>query len=975
MKIIKVIDKQPKNNFLDEQEMKSNEPSLKNNSYQISIQRNQSLKKIYRKYIFFPILAMILVGILFIVVILSKNPQREENQNEISNKENLSFNKPEKPYEYKKEKIDFKELALKYGPIEVEKAYKINTNVNDLKCIYINQRYYEDIKISGSLKKRLADRKTNYDIYVINETEPDEETKYFYNKIYTCSISIASECISTKDEYCLPRKLVDLNDQDYSSIIQLNKIESLENISIPICIFNMTDNNVILSIACHKNISNSRISSIIQDLYFFRPPGIKKIDKETGNITTTQRADGDYEYIRKTKGGICDIENSNGTFCTKDINITKDKNGNLLAYDEMFFSNITQNEENYYFKNKITSLLDKTKFIKELNPMKYNKTLYKLLPYLKEYMKVHEQFSSENFKELYYHNKGLINVLDNKRSLEEPKQTQLIYSVPLFNYTHYSGINILIRLRNSLNNEIMKASSDFLLENEETQIGYISTYSNFGRIMKDIVLSSTAGKNLAFILYSKINGIYLDLRNIINTDIPSLNNLVKYKELSDIFDIIFSSDTLKAGPLTKNEMLTHLEKNIKIFKDELDLSEFVDTRNNIYTEIKNNNIDEIKNAINSYGKEEYPNILYKEILKLQDRRVRRLNGEVALIDIYEEKKEEIKEDLKEDIKENIKEDIKEIIKEDSISQILNKLLNKSENIIHYIKTFESFDKFNEIIDKNIKKLNISYKEIKQEIDQVYYNQDDIYSILNEKLENLKGYALNYYNTIKESYNYLKKYIDSSLYEIDEELNLCTNVTYKTFNQKYENISKNYASFDEEINKNDKKDEEINDRILFENFAFESTTEIMSINENARFKYNLSIEEEGEGKMKEVKIAVNIINKIKPIKPRIKLKEFSSHPCPRTIQKIDIDFDKVSYTTNFYFDSKFKIMNMSIDKDIIYKYTITDSEIKEDDHIKCYIMGGIPICDNILDCKEANIANTQAKEVIIQEKGNTTSIKI
>ena len=184
--------------------MKSNEPSLTNNSHQISSQRNQNLKKIYGKYMFFPILVMILVGILFIAVILSKNPQREENenQNEISNKENPRFNKPKKPYEFKKEKTNFKDLVLKYGPIEMEKAYRINTNVNDLKSIYINQRYYEDIKISGSLKKHLVNRKTNYDIYVIKETKPDEEAKYFFNKIYTCSISIASECISIKDEFC-----------------------------------------------------------------------------------------------------------------------------------------------------------------------------------------------------------------------------------------------------------------------------------------------------------------------------------------------------------------------------------------------------------------------------------------------------------------------------------------------------------------------------------------------------------------------------------------------------------------------------------------------------------------------------------------------------------------------------------------------------------------------------------------------------
>ena len=64
------------------------------------------------------------------------------------------------------------------------------------------------------------------------------------------------------------------------------------------------------------------------------------------------------------------------------MNTTKDKNGNLIAYDELAFINITINEDNYYIKNKMTSLSDKTKFIKELNPIKYNKTLNEILPHL-----------------------------------------------------------------------------------------------------------------------------------------------------------------------------------------------------------------------------------------------------------------------------------------------------------------------------------------------------------------------------------------------------------------------------------------------------------------------------------------------------------------------------------------------------------------------------------------------------------------
>ena len=616
----KVIDyKQNNYNIDDDLYVKSRDPSLTNNSNGMSRQRNQNLKKINWKYIFFPILAIVIVGIVILVVILSHKKDKEQNnevQTEIPIIVNPPSNKPIESHDDEDENMDFKDLVSKYGPIEMEKTYKINTNVNDLKRIYINQRYYEDIKISGSLTKRLVDRKTNYDIYVISETEPDEDTKYSYNKIYTCSISVASECISTKDEYCLPRKLVDLNDQDYSNVRRLNKIEILENIPLPICIFNMTDNNVILSITCHKDLPNSRVSSIVLDLYFFRPPGIKRIDKNAGNITITQRTEGDYEYIRETNGGICDVENSIGTFCSTDMNTTKDKNGNLIAYDELAFSNITTNEDKYYIKSKMTSLSDKTQFIKELNPIKYNKTLHEILPHLKEYMKVYEQFSSDNFKELYYHSKGLTNLINEKRRLnEEAQATNLIYCEPLFNFEHYSGMQISINLTNNLglNTQTMEAFSGFKFDSEKPEnLGYLKQYTNMSTILKDIKTISTAGRNLADKLYKTINGFFSDLSNVINTEIPSLNNLVKYKELTDIFDSTFSLDNLKVVPFEiieeSNNLVNKLEqiyngiKDGSLKKNIVILNEYIYhfiTQSHILIDKIYNNLDDLSYLINS----------------------------------------------------------------------------------------------------------------------------------------------------------------------------------------------------------------------------------------------------------------------------------------------------------------------------------------------------------------------------------------
>ena len=408
--------------------------------------------------------------------------------------------------------------------------------------------------------------------------------------------------------------------------------------------------------------------------------------------------------------------------------------------------------------------------------------------------------------------------------------------------------------------------------------------------------------------------------------------------------------------ITKNVTQSNLEKNIKIFYDNLDFNKSLEYIDNIYNSIKNNNIDKIKNNINSYGKEDYPNKLNEEIDRLQNRRLRRLNGEESEKDIYEE--------------------IKEASNENSISQNLNKLLLKSENTLNYIKAFESFNKFNEIINKNIKKLNISFGETKQIIDNAY-SEDDIFPYLNDKLEILFEHALNYYNKMKDSYNSLRKYIDDSLNEIDEELNLCTNVTYETFIQKYENISKKSIPFDIEKNNKDQKDRQFKYITPSQFSEFETKADMLSIDEKARFKYNLILE--GDGRMKDAKVVVSVMNEIKPHKASIEISENTPSNCIKSIQKIDIDFNTVNFTANLFFDSKYNIMNVSIDKDFIYEYKLQgyDVDENEDEEEKtiCFELLGTIFCyNNEQNCKEPIKNNlTQSKTIIIQKKGETLPI--
>jgi hypothetical protein len=90
----------------------------------------------------------------------------------------------------------------------------------------------------------------------------------------------------------------------------------------------MTDNDVIISLTCHKLITEHKKRMIALDLYFFRPPFyIKRLSNITINYININD---NKQIINEKNGGICDIENSFNSFWTTDKNITIDSKFNIL---------------------------------------------------------------------------------------------------------------------------------------------------------------------------------------------------------------------------------------------------------------------------------------------------------------------------------------------------------------------------------------------------------------------------------------------------------------------------------------------------------------------------------------------------------------------------------------------------------------------------------------------------------------------
>ena len=170
----------------------------------------------------------------------------------------------------------------------LERITPLNTNAGELKYVTVVQINNETTKLNDQLITTNTIRQTNYQVFILSEEEAKPEDQLFYNKMYTGAISIASECIITPGEKCELKEMVDLSKdkQDKRNLRLLENSDiDFKNIPIATCLFNITDNDFITSITCHKDFNELKKNEILLDLYFFRWPNIERRNSSKKNIT------------------------------------------------------------------------------------------------------------------------------------------------------------------------------------------------------------------------------------------------------------------------------------------------------------------------------------------------------------------------------------------------------------------------------------------------------------------------------------------------------------------------------------------------------------------------------------------------------------------------------------------------------------------------------------------------------------------
>ena len=685
---------------------------------------------------------VVIIGtIVTLVLVLKKKDEPEEPINHPEHPEEPNpIEEPIKPPEPYNENISTPINPIPSDKKKIESEFSFKLDVKELKSVSVEQKFTENVTSNDKVSTLNILRKTNYELFVQSEEKPDEENINFFDKKYTVAILINSQCYSTNEETCTPKKMIELknikSDDVENSLRHLDEKTDLKDLPIPLCLFNLTDNDVITSITCPKNLQKNIIQNMILDMYFFRPPAIKR-DKIKTNVTINKWKENDTYYIREINGGICDVSDPFNSFCTTDMNTTLDLEGNLLTYDEVATTYIINDINNSFYKIKTTNLRDNSKDVENVNKTTYEQFLNKLISILSPNMIYKEEFSTEEFKKLYQYSKNITNKKDSNRNLDDKNKEKatLVYEKILFNIKNKENVKILYTLKNDLglNTESIKAFSFIKIDESNHETSNLKKFSNIGEVLQELINLSESGNELLLELYDKIKECFENISKTISNNITDLINIIAYNDLSEIFDSTLSIENLMILPISILVESQSLKSNLQtVF-------------NNIDNGGMKNNIKILNSDINNYIQKSH--ILVDNIFKNIQNLTKSLNSSKSKLT-----------EISTYFLDNTPSSFLGTINEAS-EILMNYYKNEKELILEKIK--EPLNMFESGVIESIKKEEKIINNLLSKLDN---EQISITNGIEEDYRNLK---LNLYNSKK----YILEIIEKGKEKIENEMNL------------------------------------------------------------------------------------------------------------------------------------------------------------------------------------------------------------
>ena len=444
-----------------------------------------------------------------------------------------------------------------------EPKFRIKTINDTLTQLLLKSLHVHKTKSNGIESSYSIFSKEIYDIYTLNESI-QEENNAFYSTKYTTAITVNSICskfsFDSSDNDCKLEKYLDLNTRKTKNLRNNEESkfnEIINEIIIPICIFEHTDTNLILSVKCPKTLSGNIKEDIILAFKTIKPESIKGLDDDKEIADSKIEEKGDKIYI-DIFDKIC--EDDTGGDPTKNIsceiikNIVTDEDGKLISSKRISTKEILMDLNNSYSYNLTYIFEDISNTSDNFKPENYKSNLYKVNELIKSILKKDDFLSKNSFDQILDFLKKEENnddIDNNIRNLSEEESNYFfdIKEGAFFQRT-INNVPVSLSLKNNIGLEKLSKSETISTINidEKSQIIYQNgTNMKLNETLNSFVSLTNAGNKMANELYNKINQPLLDLRDKIYTSIYELNNLLAYKDLQSIFDlrtIIYKLDNI-----------------------------------------------------------------------------------------------------------------------------------------------------------------------------------------------------------------------------------------------------------------------------------------------------------------------------------------------------------------------------------------------------------------------------------------------
>ena len=325
-----------------------------------------------------------------------KNSQRDKNnENEESKEDNgktdITENETKSEIE-SEENIDEEQPTIEELKEIYKSNFKINSNVGTLTQTMMKSKQNIIIKSNNLLDYTFI--KAKVDTYIISEIESESgEDVNFYQKKITTSVVINSLCSTSEGTDCQDEPYLDLTEkyEKENNLRNVNQEPNIEDLTIPLCLIEHTDTNIILSINCPRTLESNLKSLIINAFKGIKPQTIKGANDDKEISDTKIETKEDKIYINSFSKVCEEYENSDKT-CETNTNIVTDKDGNFISCNKKLKTetNSKSNEYIYDFED-ISHNLDSSN---------YKSNLESILETIKNYMEKETYITANSYNEL-----------------------------------------------------------------------------------------------------------------------------------------------------------------------------------------------------------------------------------------------------------------------------------------------------------------------------------------------------------------------------------------------------------------------------------------------------------------------------------------------------------------------------------------------------------------------------------------------